>query len=130
MRLTVFVLALIATQASADDFSAAIEVGRFGVMLDQAAAIEQVPLPTASPGDDLYGQLVATVERFNLLADRVCAKTALPAEDCAGPFTPGWLSPGAGTDLNAMIDEAGLRIGTFWGDVCARAPDRHFCDIE
>jgi hypothetical protein len=129
MRLIVCVLALIATQALADDFSASIEVGRFGVMLDQAAAIEQVPLPSASPRDDLYGQLVATVERFNILADRVCAKTALPAEDCAGPFQPAWLSSG-GTDMGVMIDEAGLRIGTFWGDVCARAADRHFCDIE
>ncbi|MBV9991635.1 MAG: hypothetical protein JOZ72_10115 [Alphaproteobacteria bacterium] len=129
MRLTVLVLALIATPAFADDLTAAIEVGRFGVMLDQAAAIEQVALPTAATGGDLYGQLVATVGRFNVLAGQVCRKAELPAADCAGPFEPAWLSS-RGPDLNAMIDEAGGRIGTFWGDVCARAPDRHSCDIE
>ena len=67
MRLTAFVLAMIAGPAAADDLSASIEVGRFGVMLDQAAAIEQVALPAASTGDDLYGQLVATVGRADRL---------------------------------------------------------------
>lgn len=129
MRLIAFVLALIATPAVADDLTASIEVGRFGVMLDQAATIEQVTLPSTATGEDLYGQLVATVGRFNLLADAVCRKAALPAADCAGPFEPAWLTS-RGPDLNAMIEEAGERIGTFWGDVCDRAPDRHVCDIE
>jgi len=135
MRLFVFVLALIAAPAFADEVSDAIDVGRFGVMLDQAAAIEKVRLPVDDTQPSTYGQLVATVVRFNTLSAKVCRKRRrLPAEDCAGPFTPGWLVPSQGevepARLRPMIDEAGSRIGTFWGDVCDRAPDRHFCDIE
>lgn len=130
MRLAALLIVFVATPALADEISDAITVGRFDVMLDQAAAIERVKLPPMDPRDTLYSQLVATVERYNVLADRVCRKAKLPAGDCAGPFRPAWLAPGAGTDLGVMIEEAGARIGTFWGDVCARAPDRHFCDIE
>ncbi len=138
MRRAVLVLAFgfLAPSAFADDFSASIEVGRFGVMLDQAAAIERVPLPVAAeaPQDDLHARLVATVVRFNALAEQVCRKARLPAGDCAGPFTPDWLADGRPeadpARLRTMIDETAARIGTFWGDVCDTAPDRHSCDIE
>ncbi|HWA88862.1 MAG TPA: hypothetical protein VG889_02430 [Rhizomicrobium sp.] len=139
MRFALFAVLFLASPfsaslARADDFSAAIEVGRFGVMLDQAAAIEKVSLPDAGPRDDLHddlhGRLVATVLRFNRLSDQVCRKAALPAADCTGPFRPGWLGtreadPDA---LRAMIDETGEHIVTFWGDICATSPES--CQIE
>jgi hypothetical protein len=143
MRRLALVLCLIATPALADDPGAAIEVGRFGVMLDQIQAAERlvasapapVPTETAPMPDDLYQQLVAIVVRFNAISQRVCGEVALPAADCAGPFAPAWLKAGATSDparLRPMIDEAGARIGAFWGDMCAlaRAKDEHLCDIE
>jgi hypothetical protein len=141
MRLSVLAFVLLASPALADDPSAAIEVGRFGVMLDQAAAAEKLVAPAdGAPQPDqstngTYRQLVATVLRFNVIANRVCAEIALPPGDCSGPYLPGWLAAGTVDDpaqLRAMIDEAGERIGTFWGDMCAkaRAKDEHLCDIE
>lgn len=138
MRRLLLVFALAASPAMADDPGAAIEVGRFGVMLDQAQAAERALLPSApapasaSVEGGLYRQLVGTVERFNALSGRVCREIALPAEDCTGPFAPAWLSTGETDDpkrLRAMIDETGARIGAFWGDMCAKM-EEHFCDIE
>lgn len=142
MRRLLFALgfSLIVSPAMADDPTAAIEVGRFGVMLDQAAAAEKLVVPpsdaAAAPDQSTggtYRQLVATVLRFNMLSNRICAEIALPAKDCAGPFTPAWLSAATVEDparLRTMIDEAGERIIGFWGDMCAKAPDEHLCDIE
>lgn len=123
------------------DPAAAIEVGRYGVMLDQAVQAEKLLVPTAvpvavpdAPRDTLYEILVATVLRFNALSGRVCGEISLPAADCAGPFEPAWLraEPADRPHLRAMIDETGERIGAFWGDVCAKvkAADEHLCDIE
>lgn len=138
MRRLLLILPLIATPALADDPSAAIDVGRFGVMLDQVQAAEKqvVPQQDAAPDPSvagIYRQLVATVLRFNVISNRICGEVPLPAADCAGPFTPAWLSAGPGDDparLRAMIDEAGERIGPFWGDMCAKSKDEHLCDIE
>ena len=138
MRFSVLAFLFLASPALADDPSAAIEVGRFGVMLDQAAAAEKLVVPAAEAAPDpstggIYRQLVATVLRFNMLSNRVCGEIALPAKDCAGPFTPAWLSAGTVEDpawLRTMIDEAGERITGFWSDMCAKAPDPHLCDIE
>jgi len=142
VRRIAFAVLFLASPALADDPSAAIEVGRFGVMLDQATAAEKLLVPQADVAsatdqttEGTYRLLVATVLRFNLVAERVCREIALPARDCAGPFMPAWLSAGTVEDparLRAMIDETGERIGGFWGDVCARAKasDEHLCDIE
>jgi len=138
-------VALLAASAApapaADDPSAAIEVGRFGVMLDQAEAAQKLAMPASDePAPDLstggiYRQPVATVLRYNVIAERVCRGAVLPKADCEGPFTPSWLGLGAVDDparLRPMIDEAGARIGTFWSDMCekARSRDEHLCDIE
>ena len=129
------------------DIAASIDIGRFGVMVDQMEAAQKVLVPgsggavaSADTGPQSeYQKLVTTVLRFNVIADRLCAHVALPAEDCAGPFMPDWLAtkprdPGDPVRLRAMIDEAGSRIGTFWGDICDRAKaaggDSHLCDIE
>jgi hypothetical protein len=142
MRHLLFALgfALLASPALADDPSAAIEVGRFGVMLDQAAAAEKLVVPPADAASapdqstgGIYRQLVATVLRFNVLSNRICGEVALPVKDCAGPFTPAWLSAGTVEDparLRIMIDETGERIVTFWGDMCTKASDERLCDIE
>lgn len=141
MRLFALLLISSAVPALADDPSAAIEVGRFGVMLDQAEAAEKLALPAETPEPDqttngIYRQLVATVLRYNVITERVCRREAvLPAADCSGPFAPSWLSAGSVDDparLRVMIDEAGERIGAFWGDMCekARGRDAHLCDIE
>lgn len=138
MRWSALFLCLAVTPALADDPGAAIEVGRFGVMLDQVQAAERLiapasAVPEAAPAaDGLYQQLVATVLRFNAISARVCREVALPASDCAGPFQPSWVREGASSDLRPMIDETGARIGAFWGDMCAlaRAKDEHLCDIE
>ena len=138
MRRWLLALVLAASPALADDPGASIDVGRFGVMLDQAQAAERklVPSAAAQPAPPLegglYRQLVGTVERFNSLSGRICREIALPAADCAGPFAPAWLATGETDDpqrLRAMIDETGARIGAFWGDMCAKM-DEHFCDIE
>jgi len=140
MRRLIFAMCLAAPPALADDPSAAIDVGRFGVMLDQVQSAEKQIVPPMDPAAapdqsvaGIYRQLVATVLRFNVISDRVCHEVALPAPDCTGPFTPAWLSAGPDGDptrLRAMIDEAGEHIGTFWGDMCAKARDEHLCDIE
>jgi hypothetical protein len=136
--------ALAAEMPSAfDDAAASIEVGRYGVMLDQVTAARKLLAPSGAPipakeapTGSLYEILVATVVRFNALSDQVCRDVELPAADCAGPFRPAWLSapPADQPQLRAMIDEAGSRITTYWSDVCTRAKaargDEHLCDIE
>lgn len=126
-----------------DDPAASIEVGRYGVMLDQIVAAKELfaahDIPIAAqdaPRGSIYEILDATVLRFNTLSGQVCRDIELPAADCTDPFKPAWLSapPSDQPHLRAMIDEAGFRVTTFWGDVCAKARsakgDEHLCDIE
>jgi hypothetical protein len=148
-------LAAMATGAFADepgspaatrDFLAAIDVGRYAVMVDRLASAEKVALPDAEPAAAstaetqravTYRQLVATVLRFNIVAEQICRQMVLPSRDCAGPFRPAWLAAAAQerddpARQRVMIEEAGAHIALFWGDVCPRlrGADPQFCDIE
>jgi hypothetical protein len=112
-------------------------------MLDQVEAARNLLVghgvrmaAVEGPQGSVYDILVATVLRFNALADRACREIDLPAADCAGPIRPVWISapPSDSSHLRVMIDEAGDRITAFWGDVCVLAKAKtgkdHLCDIE
>jgi len=146
LAIAIVLLAVPALADSTSDTTLSIEIGRFGVMLDHAAAAEKLLAPKAQAetaasleGGTLFERLARTVRRFNVLSAHLCAEITLPQADCQGPFLPAWLSAPEGDRddperLRAMVDEAAQHIGDFWSDVCALAKAKgagpHFCDIE
>ncbi len=135
---------------TADLFEVSIEIGRLGVMTDQAGDAMSVLAPNrpsadndlesmAGASEDLFQQLNYVLFRYNILQIQACDEGWLSGEDCKGSYLPGW----AKKDKTMQPDLADLRR---WGEdlqarvvalrtiVCPRAADvtgdEFFCAVE
>lgn len=130
-----------------DPLNLDIEVGRYGVMIDQGMAARNFLEEKGAAGDPSEEVDGLALERSihiraleaNLLQAEVCAKELVPQTLCAAPFTPAWLSePRAESptlwQLQARADQLGAFLMPIWGALCEKAKgegaDEVFCAIE
>ncbi|MBL8531334.1 MAG: hypothetical protein JNK94_06330 [Hyphomonadaceae bacterium] len=124
-----------------------IEVGRYGVMLDQVAALTLdrpgVGEPEATDLRDLSRRLRETVWRYNIERSRLCARGLFTDVACGPVFNPIWIADAPAAEptieeIRSRADEVGREVSGFWNVVCedarTRAPDeearRSACAIE
>jgi hypothetical protein len=124
-----------------DLHAAAIDVGRFGVMLgqiaEQSASVAtdpEAPITAAA----IRGDLAAQIWAYNAAREDLCRGGFVRGEVCAAPYVPRWLakpsrrSPAAG-QIEAEIAAFSEVIVPFWEAVCAEGAKRgqtDGCPIE
>lgn len=113
-----------------DPFNLNIEVGRYGVMLDQ---IENITDGTPSVAEaevtepaDLARRLRETVWEYNIARSGLCARGLYTAVACGPSYQPVWM--GEPADAAPSLDELQLRstavgeeVMRFWNAVCEQA---------
>ncbi|HET9231648.1 MAG TPA: hypothetical protein VFO00_10200 [Vitreimonas sp.] len=118
--------------ASADPFDLNIEVGRYGVMLNQVAEHtgERPGLePEVTDPRDLARRLRETVWEYNLERSRLCAKGVLPEATCGPSHEPVWISEPATAapsldDIQIRSAAVGAEVMRLWNAVCEDAASR------
>ena len=124
----------------------AIDTGRLVVMVDQSEAALKLLVPAVRIEDSgpepvqtdaAFPKLVYAVGRYNMIAAAACRAGVVEVSVCAGPYNPNWLndtSRHSNVALRAMIDDAAVRLGSFWTAICGRAKqvakDEAFCQLE
>lgn len=143
MKLRVLLLALCVgacgqigekTEAPADEapdpFTLNIEIGRYGVMLDQVSELTRAR-PGAAEAEvtdprDLARRLRETVWEYNVERSRLCAKGLYTEVSCGPPYQPIWISePETATpsieDLQIRSAAVGAEVMRLWEAVCGDA---------
>lgn len=129
-----------------DPMNLNIEIGRYGVMLDQVNEQTTERPGAAEPEVDdphqLARRLRETVWRYNLQRSQLCAKGLFTDLACGPPYLPVWISePDSVTpalhDLQTRADDAGAEVMRLWNAVCEDARARaaedermYVCAIE
>ena len=131
-----------ATLAQEPDLhAAAIDVGRFGVMLgqiaEQSTAVATDPeAPTTAAG--IRGELAARIWSYNAAREDLCRSGFVRGEVCTAPYVPGWLTKSSRrapstAQVEAEIAAFSTVIVPFWEAVCAEGAKRgqtDGCPIE
>ena len=130
-----------------DPHTLQIEIGRYGVMLQQAAQITETQLgaPDASAEDpkEIARALRESVWRFNLERSQLCARNLYVETSCGPAFEPTWISEPSDARptleiLQQRSHEVGGEVQRFWGAICDAARHneqdenarREICAIE
>jgi hypothetical protein len=121
------------TPEAIEPFDLSIEIGRYGVMLDQTAnltaerpgAIETAPDEPVA----MARALRETVWQYNLTRSRLCGRGLFTDVACGPVYEPVWISEpetAAPTleDLKARADAVGAEVMRFWNAVCEDARTR------
>lgn len=110
-----------------------IEIGRYGVMLDQVQNLT-AELPSAADPDAEAPQTLArglreTVWQYNLARSRLCARGLYPEVSCGPAFEPTWISDL--TSAEPPLEEIQSRahavselVTPFWETVCTDVRER------
>lgn len=119
--------------AERDPFALNIEVGRYGVMLDQVAALTDerpaVTEPEVTNLADLNRRLRETVWQYNIERSRLCAHGLFTDVACGPVYAPIWLSDAPTTEptieeIRSRSDDVGREVMGFWDAVCTDARSR------
>ena len=119
--------------AHVDPHALQIEIGRYGVMLQQTGQLTQtqVGAPDASAEDakELARGLRETVWTYNIQRSQLCGRNLFTETTCTPPYEPVWISepPGARPtpeQLQSRSAEVGHEVQTFWTAICNDARRR------
>jgi hypothetical protein len=128
-------------------FDLNIEIGRYGVMLQQVGNIT-TEVPNAAELEPEAPRAMArslreTVWEYNLARSRLCARGLYMEASCGPAYEPVWISDPATAEpaleeLKARADALGAEVQPFWNVVCedirARTTDEqekmYVCAIE
>ncbi|HYD87253.1 MAG TPA: hypothetical protein VEA80_07250 [Vitreimonas sp.] len=130
-----------------DPFNLNIEVGRYGVMLDQVENLSSEAPNAAEPEvtdpRDLARRLRETVWQYNLERSSLCARGLYTAVSCGPSYQPVWIGEPADAspsleELQTRSNALGEEVMRFWDAVCeeARAAEadaearQYVCAIE
>jgi len=130
-----------------DPFNLSIEVGRYGVMLDQVESLtgetpDAVETDVADP-TDLARRLRETVWHYNLTRSALCARGLHAQVSCDASYQPVWMAEARDSapsleELQTRSTALGEEITRFWNAICesARAAEtdeearQYVCAIE
>lgn len=111
-------------------FDLHIEIGRYGVMLDQVADIgDRTSAADAADPEDpraLARALREAAWDYNLKRSRLCAANFMPEVSCGPAYNPVWLADPADAEvsleaLQGRAQELGERVMPLWNAVCDHA---------
>ena len=118
---------------AANPFDLHIEIGRYGVMLDQVqrhtAERPGMGEPEPQAPRELARALRETVWEYNLERSQLCAKGLFTDVACGPAYEPVWISEPASAeptlaDLQTRSNGLGEEVMRFWGAVCEDAASR------
>jgi len=130
-----------------DPFNLSIEVGRYGVMLDQIESLtsetpDAVETDVAAPAD-LARRLRETVWAYNLERSKLCARGLHTQVSCGSSYQPVWMAEAAESapsleEIETRSTALGEEVTRFWNAICesARAAEtdeearQYVCAIE
>ena len=113
-----------------DPHALQIEIGRYGVMLNQAAELTSTQLgaPDASNEDpkELARALRESVWRYNIERSQLCARNLYTETSCGPAFEPSWISEPSDArptpeQLQSRSAEVGQEVQRFWSTICDAA---------
>src|SRR5690606_39209697 len=116
-----------------EPFDLSIEIGRYGVMLDQAASLtaERPGAIEIAPDEPvaMARALRETVWEYNLTRSRLCGRGLFRDVACGPALAPVWISEPEGVaptleDLRSRADAVGAEVMSFWNAVCEDARTR------
>jgi hypothetical protein len=119
--------------AHVDPHALQIEIGRYGVMLQQTGQITQTQIgaPDAGAEDakELARGLRETVWTYNIQRSQLCARNLFTETTCTPPYEPVWISEPPNTrptpeQLQSRSAEVGREVQTFWNTICNDARHR------
>lgn len=114
-------------------FDLSIEIGRYGVMLDQTENLSADRPGAVETGPDEPGAMARalreTVWQYNLGRSRLCGRGLFTDVACGPVYEPVWLSePAEATvtleELKSRSDAVGAEVMRFWNAVCEDARTR------
>jgi hypothetical protein len=104
-----------------------IEIGRYGVMVNQAAALtaQKPGTSMAEPSDpkEMARSLRETVWRFNVERSELCGRNLYAEVSCTPALEPVWMSEPADaspslSELSERSQLVGQEVQKFWSAVC------------
>lgn len=128
-----------ATPAAPDPMALNIEIGRYGVMLDQ---VHELTAPRSGPNEldpttpgELARALRETVWAYNRERSALCAKGLFREVACGPAYEPVWISetpalPPTLEEIESRSRAVGEEVTRFWGAVCEDARSRAESDEE
>jgi hypothetical protein len=116
-----------AAAAPPDPFEMHIEIGRYGVMLDQVGNLTTEIPNAAEPEHEapatLARNLREVVWQYNLARSRLCARGLYPEASCGPAYEPTWIADPATAEVS--LEEVQTRatavrdlVQPFWSTVC------------
>lgn len=110
-----------------------IEIGRYGVMLDQVDSLTH-DRPGSAETDptqprELGRALREAVWRYNVERSQLCAKGLFTEIACGSPYEPVWISEPSSVEptlqeIQSRSDALGEEVMRFWNAVCEDAASR------
>jgi len=127
------------SSAAPDPFDLNIEIGRYGVMLNQvsghAAERPGSAEPEVTAPRDLARRLRETVWEYNLERSKICAKGLFTELTCTPAYEPVWIAepPTAEPtleEIQSRSDAVGNEVMALWNAICEDARTRATTDEE
>jgi hypothetical protein len=118
------------TGSRVDPHALQIEIGRYHVMLRQAAELSSTQLgaPDAGVEDpkELARGLREAVWQYNIQRSQLCARNLYTETSCGPAFEPTWISEPSDArptpeQLQQRSAEVGQEVQRFWGAICDAA---------
>ncbi|GAN00173.1 hypothetical protein U91I_03838 [alpha proteobacterium U9-1i] len=128
-----------AADAPPDPFEMQIEIGRYGVMLDQVANLTTDIPSAAEPESEAPGTLARNLRHvvweYNLNRSRLCARGLYPEVSCGPAYEPTWIADPATAEpsleeLRSRANAVSEQVMPFWETVCADIRARQTNDEE
>lgn len=113
-------------------FDLHIEIGRYGVMVNQVSSLtgerdSAAPEADVTAPTEMSRQLRETVWEYNLTRSRLCAKGLFAELACGEVYEPVWIADTAAPtlpELKVRADAVGGEVMRFWNAVCEDARAR------
>jgi hypothetical protein len=112
-------------------FDVHIEIGRYGVMLNQVnsltEAAEAATEPDVTDLANMSRELRESVWEYNLTRSRLCTKGAFVETTCGAPYEPVWIADTAAPtleELKTRADAVGAEVMGLWNTICEDARTR------
>jgi hypothetical protein len=125
--------------AGPDPFTLNIEIGRYGVMLNQVTGHTGERPGSAEPEvtapRELARRLRETVWEYNIERSKICAKGLFTEITCSPAYEPVWISEPPNVEptleeIQTRADAVGDEVMRLWNAVCEDARTRAATDEE